>query len=51
MYEVLIRIYYELEYKKFTIQELKEIKELLQMFKGEVLEVKVKKLEKKIWEN
>ena len=46
MYEVLIRLFYELEYRKFTIEELKEIKELLQMYKGEVMEVQVKKLKK-----
>ena len=46
MYELLVRLYYELEYRKFTIEELKEIKEILQMYKGKVLEVKVKKLKK-----
>ena len=46
MYELLVRLYYELEYREFTIEELKEIKEILQMYKGKVLEVKVKKLKK-----
>lgn len=44
MYELLVRLYYELEYREFTIEELKEIKEILQMYKGEVLEVKLKRI-------
>ena len=44
MYEVLIRLYYELDYKKFTIEELKEIRDIVKQFKGEILEVKVKKI-------
>ena len=27
MYELLIKLYYELDYKKFTLEDLKEIKE------------------------
>lgn len=44
MYEVLIRLYYELDYRKFTIEELKEIRDIVKQFRGEVLEVKVKKI-------
>lgn len=44
MYEVLIKLYYELEYRKFTIEELKEIKRILEQYNGKTLEVKVKKL-------
>lgn len=44
MYEVLIRLYYELDYRKFTIEDLKEIKEILQEFNGKVEEVKLKKV-------
>lgn len=44
MYEVLIRLYYELDYRKFTIEELKEIKEILQEFNGKIEEVKLKKV-------
>lgn len=47
MYEVLIRLYYELDYKKFTIEDLKEIKEILQEFNGKVEEVKLKKVKEK----
>ena len=50
MYELLIRLYYELDYRKFTIQELTEIKDILQEFNGKVEEVKLKKVkEKKQW--
>ena len=34
MYEVLIKLYYELDYKKFTIEELKDIKKILEEFNG-----------------
>ena len=44
MYELLIRLYYELEYKKFTLEELKEIRDIVNQFRGEVLEVKIKKI-------
>lgn len=44
MYEVLIRLYYELDYRKFTIEELKEIRDIVNQFRGEILEVKVKKI-------
>lgn len=47
MYELLIKLYYELEYKKFTIQELTEIKDILNQFNGEVEEVKLKKVKEK----
>lgn len=45
MYDVYIKIMYELEYKKHTIQELKEIKEILQKYRGQILEVKTKKID------
>ena len=47
MYELLIKLYYELDYKKFTIEDLKEIKEILQEFNGKVEEVKLKKVKEK----
>jgi hypothetical protein len=46
MYEVLIKLYYEMQYRKFTIEELIEIKEILNQFNGKVEEVKVKRLKK-----
>lgn len=47
MYEVLIRLYYELDYRRFTIEELKEIKKILQEFNGKIEEVKLKKVKEK----
>lgn len=44
MYEVLIRLFYEYDYRKFTIEEIEEIKTILKQFKGEILEVKVNKV-------
>lgn len=47
MYEVLIKLYYELDYRKFTIKELKDIKEILEQFNGKTEEVKVRKVKEK----
>jgi hypothetical protein len=47
MYELLIKIYYELDYKKFTLEDLKEMKEILNQFNGEVEKVKLKKVKEK----
>ena len=47
MYELLIKLYYELDYRKFTLEDLKEIKEILQEFNGKVEEVKLKKVKEK----
>ena len=44
MYELLIKLYYESDYKKFTLEDLKEIKEILNQFNGRVEEVKLKKI-------
>lgn len=44
MYDVLIRLFYEYDYRKFTIEEIEEIKTILKQFKGEILEVKVNKV-------
>lgn len=47
MYEVLIRLYYQLEYTRYTIDDLKEMKRILDMYKGkQIEEVKLKKLVK-----
>jgi len=50
MYELLIKLYYELEYKRYTIEDLKEIKEILESLNGKVEEVKLKKVKGK-WLN
>ena len=47
MYEVLIKLYYELDYRKFTIKELKDIKKILEQFNGETEEVKVRRVKEK----
>lgn len=44
MYELLIKIMYELDYRKFTIQEISEMKDILNQFNKEVLEVKLKEI-------
>lgn len=45
MYELLIKLYYELEYKRYTIEDLKELKKILEGLKTE--EVKLKKVKEK----
>lgn len=46
MYEVLIKLYYELDYKKFKLEDLKDIKKILEQFNGKTDEVKVKRVKK-----
>jgi len=45
VYEVYIKLMYELEYRKHTIEELKEIKKILEQYNGKTLEVKLKRIE------
>lgn len=47
MYELLIKLYYELDYKKFKLEDLKEMKEILQEFNGKVEEVRLKRVKEK----
>ena len=47
MYELLIRLYYELDYKRYDIEDLKEIKDILNQFNGRTEEVKLKRLKEK----
>ena len=47
MYELLLKLYYELDYKKFTLEDLKEMKDILNQFNGKVEEVKLKKVKEK----
>lgn len=42
MYEFLVKIMYELDYRKYTIEDLEEIKDILEELKGEVLETRLK---------
>lgn len=45
MYELIIKLENELEYKKYTIKDLEEMKKILEGLKTE--EVKLKNLEKR----
>ena len=47
MYELLIKLYYELDYKKFKLEDLKEMKAILNQFNGKIEEVKLKKVKEK----
>ena len=47
MYELLIRLYYELDYKKYYIEDLKEIKDILNGFNGRTEEEKLKRVKEK----
>jgi hypothetical protein len=47
LYELLIRLYYELDYKKYDIEDLKEIKDILSQFNGRTEEVKLKRVKEK----
>ncbi|MBR2711279.1 MAG: hypothetical protein IKE89_02290 [Bacilli bacterium] len=47
MYELLIRLYYELDYKKYDIEDLKEMKDILNQFNGRTEEVKLKRIKEK----
>ena len=52
MYELLIKLYYELDYKKYDIEDLKEIKSILNQFNGKTEEVKLRRVkEKSVKEN
>lgn len=46
MYELLIRLYYELDYRKYKIEDLKEMREILKQFEGDTIEVRLKKEQK-----
>ena len=61
MYQLFIKIMYEQDFRKYTIQELSEMRAILEEFKGKTLEVKLKRIkeengisykkEKKEWKN
>lgn len=44
MYDLFIRIMYEQDFRKYTIQEISEMKAILEEFKGRTLEVKLKRI-------
>lgn len=43
MYELLVKLNDEIEYRKYTIQELKEIKEILEKLKKPTEEIKLER--------
>ena len=47
MYELLIKLYYELDYKRYEIEDLKEIKGILNQFNGRTEEVRLKRIKEK----
>lgn len=50
MYELLIKIMYEQDYRKYSIQELQEMKAILNKFNREVLEVRLKQIKEQEYE-
>lgn len=44
MYDLFIKIMYEQDFRKYTIQEISEMKAILEKFKGRTLEVKLKRI-------
>lgn len=44
MYELIIKILNEKDYRKYTIQEIEKMKVILEEFKGRTLEVKLKRI-------
>lgn len=44
MYDLFIKIMYEQDFRKYSIQEISEMKAILEEFKGRTLEVKLKKI-------
>lgn len=44
MYDLFIKIMYEQDFRKYTIQEISEMKAILNQFNKEVLEVKLKRI-------
>lgn len=50
MYELLIKIMYEQDYRKYSIQELREMKAILNQFNKQVLEVRLKRIKEQEYE-
>lgn len=44
MYDLFIKIMYEQDFRKYSIQEISEMKAILEEFKGRTLEVKLKRI-------
>lgn len=50
MYELLIKIMYEQDYRKYSIQELREMKAILNQFNKQVLEVRLNRIKEQEYE-
>lgn len=50
MYELLIKIMYEQDYRKYSIQELQEMKAILNQFNKQVLEVRLNRIKEQEYE-
>lgn len=44
MYQLFIKIMYEQDFRKYTIQEISEMKAILEEFKGRTVEVNLKRI-------
>lgn len=44
MYDLFIKIMYEQDFRKYTIQEISEMRAILEEFKGRTLEVNLKRI-------
>jgi chemotaxis regulatin CheY-phosphate phosphatase CheZ len=44
MYQLFIKIMYEQDFRKYTIQEISEMRAILEEFKGRTLEVNLKRI-------
>lgn len=44
MYEVLIKLYYEMQYRKFTIEEISQMKDILNEYQNRTIEVKLRRI-------
>ena len=42
MYQLFIKLIYELDYRRFDIDDIEKIKDILEEFKGQVLETRLK---------
>ena len=47
MYELLIKLYNELDYKRYTIKDLEEFRKIVEQFGGKREEVKLKRVKEK----
>lgn len=45
-YELLVKLYKDLDYKRYTIKDLKEMREILKQFEGETFEIRLERLDK-----